>query len=94
LWQCAYERPRLPGYEDIRGQIDVFTYLADVGACLARCGQKLQAGHPFSFAQTGFPRKVMEMSDESLQDVFQSGIRVLRVDQDDVIGDVFYIQIL
>jgi len=72
----------------------VFTYLADVGACLARRGQKLQAGHPFSFAQTRFPREVMEMGDESLQDVFQSGIRVLRVDQDDIIGDVFYIQIL
>ena len=50
--------------------------------------QEVQAVPPFFCAQTCFPGEVVEMGDETLEDVGQAWIFALRVESDDIVGDV------
>lgn len=62
--------------------------LSHVAADLADLGQEQQAGHPFFGAETGLARKVVQVSDEPLEDVFHALVLAERVDEDDILGDV------
>ena len=50
--------------------------------------QEIQAVPPFFRAQTCFSGEVVEMGDETLEDVGQACIFALRVESDDIVGDV------
>ena len=56
--------------------------------------QEIQAVPPFFRAQTGFAGEVVEMGDQTLEDVGQAQIFALRVESDDIVGDVFNGQVL
>ena len=69
-------------------------YLPHVCTYLPDLGQELDACHPLVEAQPCLARKVVEVRDETLHDVLQPWVGALRVDADDVLGDVVDCQVL
>lgn len=63
-------------------------YLPHIRAYLANRSKEQETGHPLFMAESGLPREVMEVLHYPLQYVLQPGIRRLRVDQLDIVGDV------
>ena len=57
-------------------------------AHFTRLLQEIQAVPPFFRAQTSFPGEIVEMGDETLEDVGQACIFALRVESNDIVGDV------
>lgn len=64
------------------------TYLSHVGAYLAHLGQEEQALHPLVGGEARLARKVVQVRDETLEDVFQTGVLAERVHEDGIVGDV------
>ena len=64
------------------------SYLPYICAFLAYGGEELYACHPFCGTETGFAREIVHMRDQAFQDIFQSRIGGLRVDEMHVIGNV------
>lgn len=56
-------------------------------------GEELKACHPFFMAESGFPGEVVEVLCKSFEDIFQSRVWTLTVDQLDIIGDVVYVEV-
>ena len=69
-------------------------YLADVSADLARPCEEDDALHPFFGRQASFPREIMEMGDETFKDVLHAGVRVVGVNEVNILSDVVGVQIL
>lgn len=72
---------------------EMVAHLAHVRADLARLGQKIDACHPFFRRQSRLSRKVVDMRDQSLKDVFHTGIRIVGVNKVDVVRDVVGVQV-
>lgn len=68
-------------------------YLAHICAGLADLGEELEACHPFFMAKSGFSGEVVEVLCQPFEDVFQSRVWTLTVDQLDIVGDVVYVEI-
>ena len=64
------------------------TYLSHISTYLPRLRQEFDSGHPLVETKACLARKVMEMRDQSLQNIFHARIFAQRVDQNHVLGDV------
>lgn len=62
--------------------------MSNISTYLPRLRQKLDSGHPLIETQACFARKVMEMRDQSFEDIFHARIFAKRIDQNHVFGDV------
>lgn len=71
---------------ELVGEGDI--YLSNIRTNLAYFREESQPGHPFVRAKTGFSCEVVEVCDESLENVFQTFVFTERVDSDHVLGDV------
>lgn len=56
--------------------------------------QKPESSHPLARTQPYLAHKVVEVMHEPLEDIFGSRVRVARVDEHDVFGDVLSGEIL
>jgi hypothetical protein len=63
-------------------------YLSYIRGDLAHLLQEGESGHPFLGAQSGLPGEVVEMRDQTLEDIFHAFIFAQGIDPDDVLGDV------
>lgn len=70
------------------------TYLPYVCTYLSDLGEELDSCHPLVEAEASLTREVMEVRHETLHDVFQPWVAALRVDADDILGDVVDGQVL
>jgi hypothetical protein len=68
--------------------------MANITTNLANLHQEVQRRHPFSRAQSGLSRKIMQMRNKTLQDVGETPIGSLAVDEDCVFSDVIYRHVL
>lgn len=65
-------------------------YLSNIRTDLPDLRQKLQPGHPLRRGESGLARKVVEVRDESLEDVLHPLVLAERVDADNILGDVVH----
>lgn len=64
------------------------SYLSDIGAYLSHAGEEQETDHPFFMTQSRLSRKVMSVLDQSLQNVFETRIRALPIDQLHIVRNV------
>ena len=65
-------------------------YLSDVGTLLSYSSQELNSCHPFTGAEPRLACEIVDVRDESLEDVAQAGVWCLRIDAVHVLCDVVY----
>lgn len=65
-----------------------FAYLPSICARLPDRRQEMNACHPFTRAESGFPSEVMHVTDQSFKDVGEPSIRSLRVDANGIFRDI------
>lgn len=68
--------------------------MAEVIADLTYLGQKLNPGLPFLGGETSFPGEVMEVGYDALEEIAESRIGALGIDDVDIVGNIFGGQIL
>jgi hypothetical protein len=68
--------------------LGVDTYLPYIGGDLAHLLQEGESGHPFLGAESGLAGEVVEMRDQTLEDVLHAFIFAEGIDSDNVLGDV------
>lgn len=64
------------------------TYLSHIGRDLAHLLQEGKSRHPFLGAESSLLGEVVEMRDETLEDVFHAFIFAEGIDPDDVFSDI------
>lgn len=72
----------------LRARFQYLTYLPHIATYLARRSEELYSRHPLLSAQPGFARKIVEVDHQTFEDILEPRIRIGRVDQIDVVGDV------
>jgi hypothetical protein len=65
-------------------------YLPHIRTRLSDLREELYACHPLVEAEARFARKVVQVCDEALHDVFEARVRALRIYAVHVFGDVGY----
>lgn len=65
-------------------------YLSNITTDLAYLRQELQSCHPFRGAQSSLPCKIVEMRNETLEDIFQPCVLAEGIDPYHVLGDVVH----
>lgn len=68
--------------------VELVTYLSDIRRNLANLSQELNSSHPLISGKSSFSGQVMEMSNDSFQDILQARVATLGVDGVDIFGDV------
>lgn len=69
-------------------------HLPDISTNLADLSQEQKPGHPLMEAESGLARKVMQMRDQSFEDVFHAVVLTERVDLVDILRDIVRRQVL
>jgi hypothetical protein len=72
----------------------MYTDLSNICADLSHRRQEEQSCHPFLVAEPGLTSEVVKMLDNSLEDILQSWVRALRVDELDIVCDVVNSKVL
>ena len=69
-------------------------FLADVATDLADFCQELDSCHPLVCAETGLASKVVDVGDESLEQVFHARVFALRIDHVYILGNIVDCEVL
>lgn len=78
---------------DPRTLLIACSYLSDIRAHLTGPREELDTSHPFAAREANLARKVVEVRDQALEDVFHARVGLVGVDQVDIVGDVVGIEI-
>lgn len=62
--------------------------MSNIVTNLPNLDQEIQRRHPFTCAQPGLPREVVQMGYQPLHDICEALVGRLRVNEDGVLGDV------
>lgn len=65
-----------------------------IGAYLPNLDEKVESRHPLARTQSRLPGEVVEMAHQALHDILEARIISLRVDNNSVLRDIIYVQVL